>query len=79
MAIRVFHHAVAVAPEHIGDGHLDGAIGFDRAVKGGVRIRDVNVEGDARAATAFGERLCGGKFTGHHQHGIADLHLAVHQ
>src|SRR6267378_4037395 len=50
MAERVFHHAVAVAPEHIGDGHLHGATGLDRAVKGGVRIREVDMEEDARAA-----------------------------
>lgn len=56
MAKRVFHHPVTVTPECIGDGHLDGATGFDGAVECGVGILKVEVQEDARAAPVFGRK-----------------------
>lgn len=78
MAKRVFHHAVAVAPERVGDGHPHGATGFDGAVEGGVGVREIEVQEDARAAPAFGRKGVRRHFAAEHEDGIADGQLGVH-
>src|SRR6267378_7239395 len=49
VAERVLKLAVAVAPEHVGDGHGQLRAGFHRARDEGVRIVHVEVDDDWRA------------------------------
>src|SRR6185437_10834820 len=54
MAVGVAQHAVAVAPEHVGNRHDDGGACLDRSREGGVDIADLEVDRHARAAARVG-------------------------
>src|SRR5438270_2056552 len=81
MPERVDEFPVAVAPEHVGDGHRDFGAGFDGAVESGIDVGGVDVDGDGRAvecarrARAAGAHV--GEFVGEHEPGIAEAQLAV--
>src|SRR5436305_1104265 len=59
MAEGVFHRAVAVAPELVGERHFHRAAGFHRALECGVGVLDVKVERGAGAAAGSGAPVSG--------------------